>query len=90
MRNPSGRLAARAVAVTSLPFTGISRAPIRSADDGCGAGTYFNWETNQCEYYDDVNVYVNPCRYIGPAGVGPAGSRAFRARPALVEGEDCG
>jgi hypothetical protein len=34
---------------------------------------YFNWETNQCEYYDDVNVYINPCCYVGPAGVGPLG-----------------
>ncbi len=34
---------------------------------------YFNWETNQCEYYDDVTVYINPCCYVGPAGVGPLG-----------------
>ena len=65
--------AAISVVFTSLPFAGLSFAPTSSADDGCGAGMYFNWETNQCEYYDDVNVYINPCCYVGPAGVGPLG-----------------
>ncbi|WP_319437700.1 hypothetical protein [Mycobacterium sp. RTGN5] len=73
MRDRMGRFGACALAVVSLPFAGISWAPTSSADDGCGAGMYFNWEANQCEYYDDVNVYINPCCYVGPAGVGPLG-----------------
>ncbi|MCX2934106.1 hypothetical protein ORI20_27950 [Mycobacterium sp. CVI_P3] len=71
MRNRMGRLIACALMVASMPVAGISWAATSSAEDGCGVGMYFNWETNQCEYYDDVNVYINPCCYIGPAGPGP-------------------
>lgn len=73
MRKRLRRLVTHALVMTSLPIAGISWAPAGSADDGCGAGMYFNWETNQCEYYDDVSVYINPCCYLGPAGVGPVG-----------------
>lgn len=61
------------LALVSVPAAAISIAATSQADDGCGAGMYFNWETNQCEYYDDVNVYINPCCYVGPAGPGPIG-----------------
>ncbi|APE18753.1 hypothetical protein BOH72_29245 [Mycobacterium sp. WY10] len=66
-------MVAHVMVVSSAPIAGIAWAPPSSADDGCGAGMYFNWETNQCEYYDDVTVYINPCCYVGPAGVGPLG-----------------
>jgi len=57
----------------SIPLAGVALPATSRAEDGCGAGMYFNWETNQCEYYD-VNVYLNPCCYVpGPVGPGPVG-----------------
>ncbi|WP_161600554.1 hypothetical protein [Mycolicibacterium hodleri] len=58
----------------SVLLTGLAFPASSQADDGCAAGMYFNWDTNQCEYYDDLTVYVDPCCYIpGPVGIGPIG-----------------
>jgi hypothetical protein len=73
MRNRLSRMVTYAVVASSVPVAGIAGASASSADDGCGAGMYFNWDTNACEYYADVTVDINPCCYLGPAGVGPVG-----------------
>lgn len=56
---------ARSCVLLSLPMLAIALSPLSQADDGCGAGMYFNVETNQCQYYN----WVGP----GPAGPGPVG-----------------
>lgn len=73
MRYRISRCVAVVVMLASIPSAAVMLPATSQADDGCGAGMYFNWETNQCEYYDDVNVYINPCCYVGPAGPGPIG-----------------
>ena len=85
------RCAASALVLASLPLTGLASAAISRADDGCGEGMYWNYETNQCEPWVAApgNVYIdpyipvpipvwNPC--IGPCGIGPPGI----GPPALV------
>jgi hypothetical protein len=63
-----------ALVLASVPLTALAFPAMGQADDGCGPEMYFNWETNQCEYYADVTVYVDPCCYIpGPVGIGPVG-----------------
>lgn len=56
---------ASALVLSSLALAALGAAPASQADDGCGAGMYFNTTTNQCEYY----AWVGP----GPAGPGPVG-----------------
>ena len=73
MRYRLRQFAIGAAALASIPVTAVSTPAASKAEDGCGAGMYFNWETNQCEYYDDLTVYVDPCCYVGPVGPGPIG-----------------
>lgn len=48
-------------------------APVSQADDGCGAGMYFNTNTQQCEFYAPVGP--------GPVGPGPVGPGPVGAGP---------
>jgi hypothetical protein len=69
----SRRYAACAFMLASVPLVGLAPATSQ-ADDGCAPDMYFNLETNQCECYVEVTVYVDPCCYIpGPVGIGPIG-----------------
>jgi hypothetical protein len=43
-------------------------AAVSQADDGCGVGMYYNWDTDQCEPWAQApgNVYVNPVPVLVP------------------------
>ena len=54
------------VAIVGAAFmAAVALAPLSQAADDCGAGMYFNVNTNQCE----ISTAVGP----GPVGPGPVG-----------------
>lgn len=64
------RRVSAALAIGSIPFAALITASVSQAEDGCGAGMYFDAATNQCLYYPAVGPGpVGP----GPVGPGPVG-----------------
>jgi hypothetical protein len=53
-------IAAFALVLASLPLTDLAAPPLSRADDGCGDGMYYNYETLDCEPWVQVGVYVDP------------------------------
>jgi hypothetical protein len=60
MKHWRRRCAASALVLASLPLTELASPAISRADDGCGEGMYWNYETYQCEPWVEVNVYIDP------------------------------
>jgi hypothetical protein len=44
----------------SLQLTGLASPAPSRADEPCGDGMYFNYETLDCEPWVAVNAYVDP------------------------------
>lgn len=66
-------IAARGIAVVSLPLAGLAAPAVSWADEVCPAGLYWDIYTEQCIYYD-YTVYVDPSPIVGPNPiVGPVG-----------------
>ena len=53
-------IAAFAIVLASLPLTELASPPLSRADDGCGPGMSYNYETLDCEPWVDVNPYIDP------------------------------
>ena len=53
-------IAAFAIVLASLPLTELASPPLSRADDGCGPGMSYNYETLDCEPWVDVDPYIDP------------------------------
>jgi hypothetical protein len=53
-------IAAFALVLASLPLTELASPPLSRADDGCGPGMSYNYETLDCEPWVEVNPYIDP------------------------------
>jgi hypothetical protein len=52
-------IVAFAPVLATLPLTELASPPLSRADDGCGPGMYYNYETLDCEPWVAVDPYID-------------------------------